>query len=96
MNNPDFMTPYAGVLAKHPCPCGSHPPDDVNANCERCKMVWTIAATVQLRESQRQYFETRRGNFLDQSRKEEKRLDSALRKLTGGPEQKPLFEGGAA
>ena len=92
MRDDRYLKPFAGGLADRPCQCGAHPPANVNASCERCRLVYTVALAAATRDAQRRYFESRRGSDLERSMNLESALDETLKRATSRGWQPTLID----
>jgi len=73
------------------CACGGLPATEPNRDCERCCLVWFAFKVDQMRAAQKQFFKTRRGEDLRESRRLEKLIDAAIVRLNKIPSQQELF-----
>jgi len=62
------------------CVCGGTT-EEPNPECERCRLVHTVQATVTMREAQKAYFRGRTGALLETAQAAERYVDKLLRRL---------------
>jgi len=63
------------------CVCGGSPKKP-NADCERCRLVWVVTKTREMRAKQRAYFSQRTGKLLMEAQELERIVDASIERLT--------------